>query len=397
MNKRLLPPRLADLIPGATWRAASIAARVGFLLLVFPLTLPGELGAFFSYSSLGVLVGRVISFGALDNLPIKVRGNTSAMVDAYRAILPLSIMAILATFAAASTGSLLLMSGALALSLASGLALAGAVRSVNAALFEQWMNIHPIFLLTIALLYGHGLTANVLLFFQSLSLLVGQVALLKYCYREHGRRRSQAGTNWFARVGSLASGGFSKMVSDSLLTACVRGIAIGPILFGMDAISDELAIGLMLGEAALTVGMILVHRNFSFYCAAQPDRNQTVKSAVILLLGIGTTGIVGAFIVHILSEKWPFSYIDPLLLAGSFIFFSGITALSEFRYFDVACKKPLLPWITAQVIFVALTFGLVFFPVHPYVTLFLFISTSIPAFFLLFFHKYKFAKATLLG
>ena len=138
MNKRLLPPRLADLIPGATWRAASIAARVGFLLLVFPLTLPGELGAFFSYSSLGVLVGRVISFGALDNLPIKVRGNTSAMVDAYRAILPLSIMAILATFAAASTGSLLLMSGAFALSLASGLALAGAVRSVNAALFEQW-------------------------------------------------------------------------------------------------------------------------------------------------------------------------------------------------------------------------------------------------------------------
>lgn len=347
-------PGAFALVHGVTWRVVSLAARVGFLALVVPRTLPGEFGLFFSYSSIGLLLARVTSFGAIDHFPTQIKGDAEKMRRACRDVSPLFLLALLVTVGAAMTQSLVGSALAVAASMTSGLMLAGAIRSVTPSWFERWMNMHPILLLPMALLVGDDLCAIDLLILQAISVLASQILLLRFAIARRSTPAKATMSKWWARVGNLVSGGFSRMLSDTLVAACLRGIAVGPVLIGAGAISDSLALALTLGEAMWTVGMILVHRNFSFYCASGPKVAHSVKSAAALLAGVSAIGMAGAVVVMSLSGFTVLQRIEPVALLASFVFFGGVTALSELRYFDLASGRPLSAWIVAQVIFVFL-------------------------------------------
>ena len=345
---------MSALVHGGVWRAVSLSARIGFLVFVIPRTGIGEFGVFFSYSSVGLLLARVVSLGAIDHLPTQVRGDSTAMRAACRDLVPLFFVACTVTVAAGLTNSLVAAAVAVALSMASGLMLAGAVRSVSPASFERWMNLHPVLLLVAALAYGDELQATELLTLQAGSVLVSQLLLIRFAVTSVSPPPTAAFVSWVNRVRGLLEGGASRMLSDALVAACVRSIAIGPVLLGMGAVSDSLALALAFGEAIWTVGMILVHRNFAFYCSSGADLRHSVRSASLLLAGTLVAGAVGGAFVLGFSELPIFERVSAATLFASFAFFAGVTALLELRYFDLAAGKPLRMWIVGQIVFMLL-------------------------------------------
>ena len=264
-------PDASALIHGTTWRAVSLGSKLAFLALIVPRTVPGEYGLFFSYSSLALLVSRILSFGAIDHLPTLVRGDYGAMRRAVTDVAPITVTAIATTGVAAAIESPLAAALALALSMASGLMLAGAVRSVWPAWFERWLNLHPVLLLILALLLGMHVNARELLLCQSGAILLSQLVFARAATVGHAFPRAGDHPVWSSRMTAMLKGGQSRMASDVLVAGCIRGVAISPLLFGSGAVSDSVALALALGEAVWTIGMILVHRNFSYYCASGPD------------------------------------------------------------------------------------------------------------------------------
>jgi hypothetical protein len=132
----------------------------------------------------------------------------------------------------------------------------------------------------------------------------------------------------------------------------MRAIAIGPLLLGVGAISDSLALALALGEVAWTVGMILVHRNFAYYCSAEPELQHSLRSAIGLLLAICAAGLVAGGLAWV-AHAIPFvQRVEPLMLLAALVLFASIAALSELRFYDVAAGKRLAPWIRGQAAFV---------------------------------------------
>ncbi len=285
MNTSASRPDAFALLHGAAWRGASLLGRVAFLALIVPRTVPSEFGVFFSYSSIALLLSRIVSVGAIDNLPTKIKGQPEAMRAACRDLAPFVVLAAGVTAVAAITASLVTAALALALCMASALALAGAIRSVSPAWFERWLNLHPVAFFALAFLIGDWIDARDLLLCQALALLASQAAMLRFALaaaRGPTERRQQA---WPSRIVTLLSGGQTKMISDTLVVGCIRAVAIGPLLLGAGAVSDSLALALALGEVAWTVGMILVHRNFAFYCNAGPELLYSLRSAIAILLG----------------------------------------------------------------------------------------------------------------
>jgi hypothetical protein len=232
--------------------------------------------------------------------------------------------------------------------------LAGAVRSVGPAWFERWLNLHPLLFLGLALVFGNYVSAKQLLIYQSFAILVSQLLLVLAATAGEVENRPPYSSGWPRRVIKLLAGGQSRMMSDAMIAACIRAVAIAPVLFGMGAISDSLALALALGEAAWTVGMILVHRNFAYYCSVNPDVKHSVWSAFILLVGITVGGVLVATVVHLLDWISVMKRFEADGLIAAFAFFAGIAALSELRYFDVASGYRLAPWLAAQVAFVLL-------------------------------------------
>ena len=354
MDTKARRPDASALVHGAAWRAASLASRVAFLALVVPRTIPGEYGLFFSYSSIGLLLSRVMSFGAIDHLPTWVKGDRARMLRAARDFAPLSALATAATAVAVASQGLLVSALALALSMASGLMLAGAIRSVGPAWFERWLNLHPLLLLGIALLLGEGVAAKELLICQSVAILISQLILLRFVSTSELALRAPDLRAWLRRVKAMLRGGHSRMVSDALMIGCIRGVAIGPVLFGVGAVSDSMALALALGEAGWTVGMILVHRNFSYYCSSGPDVRHSARSATMLLVAMAAAGVVGIGLALAIGSSPIIQRMELPSLLAAFALFAGISALSEFRYFDVASGKPLLVWVFGQTAFLAL-------------------------------------------
>lgn len=345
-------PNAVALLHGAAWRAASLLSRVAFLALIVPRTVPNEFGIFFSYSSIALLLSRVISVGAIDNLPTKIKGQPEVMRSACRDLAPFAAVAAGVTAIAVVTDSLPMAALGLALCMASGLALAGAVRSVSPAWFERWLNLHPIVFFALALLIGDWIDAKDLLLCQSVALLASQAAMLRAAMAVLHISREPKQEGWPRRVVALLKGGQTRMISDTLVVACIRAVAIGPLLLGAGAISDSLALALALGEVAWTVGMILVHRNFAFYCGAEPDLRHSLRSAIALLLAICAAGLVAKGLAWV-AHAVPFvQRVEPTMLLAALVFFAGITALSEFRYYDMAIGKRLAPWIGGQAAFV---------------------------------------------
>jgi hypothetical protein len=314
-----------------------------------------DYGVFFSFSSLGLLLSRVLSFGAVDNLPTKIRGRDAAMTHACADLAPLTAVAAALTFLAAFSDSRSVAAAALALCMASGLAVAGAVRSVRPDWFERWLNLHPIILLGLALLLGNGVDSRSLLLCQAVSVLASQVLLLHAALGD-GSPAARRKSMWFRRVGVLLSGGQSRMVSDTLIAACLRAVAVWPLLLGMNAVSDALALALALSEAVWALAMILVHRNFAYYCSAGPDLKHSQWSVLIILVGMVAGGLVGAQLAAMSGPVIPvLQSLEPLILVGAVTLFAGFGALSEQRYFSIAKRGSLHGWIIGQLAFLMMS------------------------------------------
>jgi hypothetical protein len=346
-------PDAVALLHGAVWRAASLLSRVAFLALIVPRTSPGDFGVFFSYSSLGLLFSRVASLGAIDNLPIKIGGEPAAMRRAFVDLLPFLGLAVCSIVLAALINGILAATIAVGLSMASGLMLAGAVRSVSPAWFERWLNLHPICFLGLALTLGSDISARELLLGQAIAIVASQVVLVNQALRLSSSNDRKPLVTWPCRAQRLLSGGGTRMVSDVLNAACTRAFAIGPVLLGGWALSDSLALALALGEAAWTVGMILVHRNFSYYCSAGADLRHSLRSASVLLTVMGVCGAAAAVVISLCRGVPMVERLEPDTLMAAIGLFAGITALWELRYFDLAAGEKLQPWVTGQLFFLA--------------------------------------------
>lgn len=336
---------------GLAWKAAAIAARFAFLLLIVPHMRLGQYGTYFTLSSASLVAARICASGSVDHLPAVVRADLDEMTRFTRAALPFFWLSCVATAASLLFGSIFLACSGLVVSLTTGFVLAGATRSIRPAWFEQFTNAQPIVLTLLALVSGDGIDAVRVLALQSAASVVAQARLL---WPQAASLSAQASSHdssvssiiWSRRAWSI-------MLSDVLAIASVRGLVIGPWLLGRGTVSDSLALAVAIGEASWTSGLVVVNRNFSVYCRAGVSKRRfattvcAVSVAVVLLAGLAIVGAQSGILYAIV----PKSLLQLTLLLPAMLFFGAVLILGEVKYVDIAMGASMRPWLTGQTVF----------------------------------------------
>jgi hypothetical protein len=140
-------------------------------------------------------------------------------------------------------------------------------------------------------------------------------------------RRQRAYAAVIAR--RLLKTGNIKSLSAILLLIDFRALILVPgILFAIVP-ADTLAMALTLAEAVWQLGMVVVNRSYSRYCAGLGTLADSIKTASMLLAGFVLLGC--AFIW--LPIPFTIRRFDWQLIGWALLFFAAVIALLELRYF----------------------------------------------------------------
>lgn len=312
---------------GAFWKVLALVAKAAFVFLIIPRLADGVFGAYSLASTVTMLVAVVLSFGGLDALPIITRGRRAVeqgLAPLFHLVL---IAAGLCLVAYAAVGGVIPLVAAVVATNLGYLVLSGILRSTRPHYYELLTNLPtPIFVGLCALQNAPDLERLLLLFaLANLGVVVGVGAWSGLVSASRPRQRTYSA----AIARRLAKSGNVKSLSTILLLLDFRALILVPsILFGTVP-DDRLAMALTLAEAVWQLGMVVVNRNYSRYCAGIGTVADSVRIAGLLLVAF--VALACAFIwlpipFTIRRFDWP-------LIGWALMLFASMIALLELRYF----------------------------------------------------------------
>jgi hypothetical protein len=318
---------------GALWKIAALASKLGFVLFVLPFLSNGVFADYSVWMTVALVAALVLSLGAIDGLPIIVRGRPivrNALAPLGQASLATTALFFLAFLLSGETWVLIV---ALVGCNICYLALSGLLRSTDPHLFEVLTNAPSVAFLLLCLAFATRDLNQLLLAFFVANFLIScgiaaKIGILRpVSVRE--LRYSAKATRWLAIRGNL------KSISAILVIADFRTLLTTPGLLRGLPPTDALAVSLTVGEAFWQLGMVVVNRNFAKYCSGRGNLNSSVKTALYLLLLTSSIGL--AFMIlplpSISKFDWP-------MVGWAVILFAAMAALSELRaYFWARDKK----------------------------------------------------------
>ena len=310
---------------GMAWKLSALASKLGFVLLVLP-RLPDGVFAQYAYVSSVVLLGALIfSFGAMDALPISIRGRKSVS----RMLAPMFQTTLVATclvfLGYVTGGGLWVLAGAAAGCSLSYFILSGIVRTISPSQFEILTNAPSIAFLIMALALPVDTVHDLLVMF----VVANFVVLLAIGWTSSmfilpNRRASSFSV---ATARNLLKRGNAKSLSNILMVADFRALITAPNLLLKITPSDALAVALTIGEAFWQLAMVVVNRNYARYCKGEGALNSSIATG-LLLLALMTAG--GLFLVYV-PLPVRIARFDQVLIGWGIVFFAAATALTEMR------------------------------------------------------------------
>jgi len=312
---------------GAFWKVLALLAKAAFVFLIIPRLADGVFGGYSLASTVTMLVAVGLSLGALDALPVFARGRKAI----ERSLAPLFQLVLIAAglclAAYAILGGVVPIAAAVAASNLSYLILSGILRSSRPHYYELLINLPiPLFVGLCAILRSPDLERLLLLFaLANLAVVVCIGAWSGLLSASSGRQRTYSA----AIARRLLKTGNIKSMSAILLLVDFRALILLPSILFATVPADTLAMALTLAEAVWQLGMVVVNRNYSRYCAGTGTLGDSIRTASLLLIGFVLLGCAFIWLpipFTIRRFDWP-------LIGWALLFFAAMIALLELRYF----------------------------------------------------------------
>lgn len=323
----MTPRSFVGCLHGAFWKILALLAKAAFVFLIVPRLADGVFGGYSLVSTVTMLVAIGLSLGALDALPIVARGRQAV----ERSLAPLFHLVLIAAglcvAAYAVVGGIVPIAAAVAAANLSYLILSGILRSSRPHYYELLTNLPtPLFVGLCAVLRSPDLERLLLLF--ALANLVVVVGIGAWSgLLSASSRRQRAYSAAIAR--HLLKTGNIKSISTILLLLDFRALILVPSILFATVPADTLAMALTLAEAVWQLGMVVVNRSYSRYCAGIGTLSDSVRTASALLAGFVLLGCAFIWLpipFTIRGFDWP-------LIGWALLFFAAMIALLELRYF----------------------------------------------------------------
>lgn len=318
---------LVGYLHGAFWKVLAFVAKAAFVFLIIPRLPDGVFGGYSLVSTVTMLIAVGLSLGALDALPIVTRGRRvveQGLAPLFHLVL---IVAGLCLAVYAIAGGVYPIAAGVAASNLSYLILSGILRSTRPHYYELLTNLPtPIFVGLCALQTAPNLELLLLLFaIANLAVVACIGAWSGHLSASNRRQRAYSASI----VRHLLRNGNIKSLSTILLLIDFRALILVPgVLFGTVP-ADALAMALTLAEAVWQLGMVVVNRNYSRYCAGIGTLTDSIRTAGLLLIVFVILGCVFVWLPIPLTIRrfdWP-------LIGWALLLFAAMIALLELRYF----------------------------------------------------------------
>lgn len=318
---------LVGYLHGAFWKILALLAKAAFVFLIVPRLADGVFGGYSLVSTVTMLVAIGLSLGALDALPIVARGRKAveqSLASFFHLVL---IAAGLCLVAYAIIGGIVPIAAAVAAANLSYLILSGILRSSRPHYYELLTNLPtPLFVGLCAVFRSSDLERLLLLFaLANLVVVVGIGAWSGLLSASSRRQRTYSA----AIARRLLKTGNIKSISTILLLVDFRALILVPSILFATVPEDTLAMAITLAEAVWQLGMVVVNRSYSRYCAGIGTLADSVRTASMLLAGFILLGC--AFIW--LPIPFTIRGFDWTLIGWALLFFAAMIALLELRYF----------------------------------------------------------------
>jgi hypothetical protein len=312
---------------GAFWKVLALLAKAVFVFLIIPGLADGVFGGYSLVSTVTTLAAIGLSLGALDALPVFARGRKAveqSLAPLFHLVL---IAAGLCLAAYAVIGGIAPIAAAVAAANLSYLTLSGILRSSRPHYYELLTNLPtPLFVGLCAVLRSPDLERLLLLFaLANLVVVIGIGAWSGLLSTSSRRQRTYSAA--IARL--LLKTGNIKSISTILLLFDFRALILVPSVLFATVPADTLAMALTLAEAVWQLGMVVVNRSYSRYCAGLGTLADSVRTASALLAGFVLLGCAFIWLpipLTIRGFDWP-------LIGWALLFFAAMIALLELRYF----------------------------------------------------------------
>ena len=322
--------QLTGYLIGSFWKLLSVVSKFGFLLLIVPELPEGIFSQYLSSFTICLLCARLLSFGTEDQLPVIISGS----IDKSRRFMPvywwLVVTGFLMFAANFCSGNIIFIYCAVVVFQLTNFLLCGIIRSFSPGGYEKLINL-PSFFYFILLLFFPANSSELLLHNWILATAIGQMVVLIGLKFRFTLLFSKNIRNDLIVIFRL---GFDKMISSFLALAAFRGLVVLPKYISTVLAGDSLAFAISIGEGCWQLAMVVVNRNYSYYCRRGSVIEKSLTSAVCVMVGMGGVGFVILKYIHLsIIDKisWP-------LVGWSLIFFGAMSAFMEIRYYCWAHK-----------------------------------------------------------
>ena len=313
---------------GVAWKLASLAAKAGFLFVLAPALAPGEFAAYVFYSTVALVLGRFAACGVSDQLVLEVRGGADAARRFHPVHRRLFVAALVLFGLGLAWDSPWARSLALAGILVAGALLEGVVRSVWPARYEQLTNGPPILFFLLVVLSPARRAVDLLAMYGAAMLAFQAWLAVRSGF--WSARGAVPGIG-LAELAGLCRRGFAKMVAEMTLLLNMRGLILWPKVLGGGLASDSVSLALAIGEAASTLPMVVVNRNFARYASVGAKARRALGWALLVIVGMGLAGLAALAGWALVPERIA-ARLEATDLAWALLLYGAVTAYYDLRY-----------------------------------------------------------------
>jgi hypothetical protein len=304
-------------------------------------------------ATIGLLGARVLAFGISDQLVIEIRGSRSEAaryVPLFHGLLAVGIVSAAASTVAPGPW----VAAALTLVLLAGSVLEGLLRSCAPDHYERLTNLAPMLFLAACL--GDRPTSA----YRLVGLFTGATILAQMLSAAGsgvgvGRVRTVRALSVVSLV-KLARRGIGKMLAELTLLANIRAVLLWPKLLAGTLASDSIAFAVTIAEAASTIPMVVVNRNYARFANTPGPSAPPVWSAagaVLLMAAFGSIALALPALERFLDVAILMRVRVPDV-AWAMAYLGVITAYYDLRYHAWSQGVPSRPFNAAQLGFFAL-------------------------------------------
>lgn len=315
----------AGYLHGGVWKIAALMSKAAFVFLIIPRLSDGVFGSYSLVSSTTMLVSIVLSFGSLDSLPTILRGRDDLLGQVallfHGTIFGIAICLLIFALG----GGFLALGASVVFVNLSYLVLAGILRASRPNTYEILANAPTLLFIILCLAVPSPSLVELLWIFviANAAVTMGIAWNSGLLFRPDSRQVRYAS----AALVRLLKTGNGKSLSSVLIIADFRALILVPSMLLATLPADALAVALTVGEAFWQLGMVVVNRNYSRYCAGGGSIRSSLKAALLLLTIFVIAGAVIAAVPIPFSIKkfdWP-------LIGWATVFFGSLMALTELR------------------------------------------------------------------